>query len=160
MAQNNYNRVLGEIELKRQLERVGSIPKRFLTKAAKAGMKNPLKDAKANAPYETGMLEKGIKAILEKKPRKKTKSVYQLVFDRTFNPIFQKEISPEGKGKFGGKKETGYYPISMEYGFKRDPKFGGYREGEFFITHAVEKNRTDSYKKVINTILDQIDKLT
>jgi hypothetical protein len=37
-------------ELKRQIQRIGKVPKRVISKAAREGMKSPLKEARATAP--------------------------------------------------------------------------------------------------------------
>ena len=46
-------------ELK-SLEKLGKVPQKHVTSSARKGMNISLKDAKANAPYDTGMLKKGI----------------------------------------------------------------------------------------------------
>lgn len=152
----NYPEIEGFAELMRQLERVEKIPKSVVTKAAREGIKNPLKDAKAGAPEESGSLKNGIIKILEKTPRKKAKSVYRIVFDRAFNPIFQKPIKIPGI--FGGKKSTGYYPVSQEYGFKTGGN-KGYKEGLYFVREAMEKNQDDSARKMVRRLGKEIDKL-
>lgn len=47
-------------ELQKNLEKLGKVPQKHVTAAAKKGMNIVLKDAKANAPYDTGQLKKGM----------------------------------------------------------------------------------------------------
>lgn len=141
-------------QLVAQLRRLEKVPKSVTTKAAREGVKIPLKDAKASAPELSGSLRNGIIKILEKSPRGKAKSVYRIVFDRALNPIFQKPI--ENPGMYGGKKPTGYYPVSQEYGFQTA---NGYEPGKYFVREALAKNQADSEKKMIKRLGKEIDKL-
>lgn len=149
-----YPEIEGFAELMRQLERVEKVPKSVVTKAAREGIKDPLKDAKTNAPELSGSLKNGIIKILEKSPRGKAKSVFRIVFDRVFNPIFQKPI--ENPGMYGGENNTGYYPVSQEYGFKNAD---GYTPGLYFVRDALEKNKESSEKKIVRRLGKEIDKL-
>jgi hypothetical protein len=146
------NEIEGMDEILRQLRRIEKIPKSVATKAAREGIKDPMKDAKANAPESSGSLKNGIIKILEKSPRGKCKSVYRIVFDRAFNPLFQKPIV--NPGLYGGTKDTGYYPVSMEYGFKIK---GGFEPGLYFVREALAKNQAESEKKIINRLGKEID---
>lgn len=144
----------GMDELIRQLRRVEKIPKSVTSKAAREGIKEPLKDAKANAPELSGSLKNGIIKILEKSPRGKAKSVYRIVFDRAFNPIFQKPI--ENPGIYGGKRPMGYYPVSQEYGFQHK---SGFEPGIYFVRDALENNQASSERKIVQRLSKEIDKL-
>lgn len=144
----------GMDELIRQLRRVEKVPKSVTSKAAREGIKEPLKEAKSNAPEYSGSLRNGIIKILEKSPRGKAKSVYRVVFDRAFNPIFQKPIA--NPGIYGGKKPTGYYPVSQEYGFKHK---SGFEPGLYFVRDALENNQADSERKIVKRLVKEIDKL-
>lgn len=150
-----YPEIEGFAELMRQITRVEKVPKSVTSKAAREGIKKPLKDAKVNAPELSGSLKNGIIKILEKSPRGKSKSVYRIVFDRALNPIFQKPI--DSPGTFGGKKPTGYYPVSQEYGFKIGGE--GYQPGLYFVRDALEKNQEDSTRKIVQRLGKEIDKL-
>jgi hypothetical protein len=152
-----YPEIEGFAELMRQLQRVEKVPKSVVTKAAREGIKDPLKDAKAGAPELSGSLKNGIIKILEKSPKGKAKSVFRIVFDRAFKPIFQKPI--QNPGQYGARppKSTGYYPVSMEYGFKT--KGGGYEPGLYFVREAMEKNQEESAKKIVKRLGKEIDKL-
>lgn len=152
MARNTE--IEGFRELMRQLARVEKVPKSVTSKAAREGIKDPLRDAKNGAPERTGSLKNGIIKILEKSPRGRAKSVYRIVFDRAFNPIFQKPI--ENPGEYGGEKPTGYYPVSQEYGFKTAD---GYEPGLYFVREAMEKNQGQSQVKMVKRLGKEIDKL-
>jgi NifB/MoaA-like Fe-S oxidoreductase len=116
-----------------------------------------LNEARQNAPLGyTHQLEDGIIEVKEKD--KNGKSVRQVVMDKTKNSIFQKPISPDGKGTRGGKKDTAYYPTSVEFGFhvSKEKKV----PGQFFLHGSFKKNRAKS-RKIIRTGLSKaIDKLT
>ena len=58
---------------------------------------------------------------------------------------------------FGGEKNTGYYPVSMEYGFKRE---FDRREGEYFIAGAIEDNEKASSEKVVDVLVKEIRRIT
>jgi hypothetical protein len=154
---NNISEIEGFDELVAQFRRLEKIPRSVTTKAAREGIKDPLKDAKANAPELSGSLKNGIIKVFEKKPRGKAKSVFRVVFDRAFNPIFQKPIQNPGQHGASPPKSTGYYPVSMEYGFKT--KGGGYEPGLYFVREAMEKNQKESAKKIVKKLGKEIDKL-
>lgn len=151
MAGNTH--IEGLRELEAQFRRLERFPKSKISKAANAGMKQPYKDAKADAPIDIGNLKKGIKKIREKTPRTKPKVVYSLVFDRAFNSIFQKPVKNPGPGK----KDTAYYPVSQEYGyFTRN---GRYIPGFRFMRNALEENQSTSSKEIVRVLKDEVDKL-
>jgi hypothetical protein len=151
MAQHNH--IEGIDELNRQLRRLEKFPKSKVAKAANAGMKEPLREAKLGAPVDIGNLKRGIKKIREKSPRSKAKVVFSIVFDRAFNPFFQKKVNNPGPGK----KDTAYYPVSQEYGFFA--KNGRYIPGYRFIRKALENNQIASAKKIVQVLRDEVDKL-
>lgn len=156
MGNGIFVEVEGTNELQRQLERVGEIKKSVITKAARQGIDMILPDAIAGAPEKSGNLKKGIKKRLERpKKRSKYKSVYRIIFDTKMTDIFRKDI--KNPGIYGGKNTTGYYPISMEYGFLRK---NGYREGEYFIANAIEKNKIASGEKVVDVLVKEIRRIT
>jgi hypothetical protein len=140
-------------ELEAQFKRLEKFPKSKVAKAANAGMKEPLKDSKANAPVDIGNLKRGIMKIREKSPRSKAKVVYSIVFDRAFNRIFQKPVQNPGPGK----KTTAYYPVSQEYGFFA--KNGRYIPGFRFIRKSLEQNQITSAKKIVDVLRQEVDKL-
>lgn len=136
-------KVEGMKELEKSLKKLGKVPQKHVTASAKKGMNISLKDSRANAPYDTGMLKKGI-VLKGERSRTKAKKVYRVVFDRAYNDVFQK------KNKDG--KITGYYPVSQEYGFfARDGKYiPGYR----FISDSL----TDNVSKIEKTIVSEMKK--
>ncbi len=105
-----------------------------------------LKDSKANAPYDTGMLKKGI-VMKGERARAKGKKVYRIVFDRNMNDVFQK---PNKEGKV-----TGYYPISQEYGFFA--KNGRYIPGYRFIHDSLIDNTSKIEKTIVSEMQKRID---
>lgn len=135
-------KIEGMKELQKSLKKLGTVPQKAVTPAARKGMNVALKSAEANAPVDVGNLRLGMKLIGEKaKPGKK---VYRLVFDERFNKFFQK--------KNADGKITGYYPISQEYGyFARN---GKYIPGLYFV----EKSLTSNAKKIEKTIVDEMQK--
>ena len=136
-------RIEGMKQLEKSLKKLGKVPQKHVTASSKKGMNIVLKDAKANAPYDTGMLKKGIKLVGERS-RTKGKKVYRVVFDRAMNDVFQKK-NTEGK-------ITGYYPVSQEYGFFA--KNGRYIPGYRFISDSL----TDNVSKIEKTIVGEMKK--
>lgn len=142
MARNTF-RIEGIEEINKGLRQLGKIPQRHVTSSARKGMNVVLKDARANAPFEEGHLKKGMKLQGERSRQKATK-VYQVVFDRRYNHIFQK--------KNASGQITGYYPVSQEYGYFA--KNGRYIPG-FRFTH---KALTSNVRTVERTIVSEMKK--
>lgn len=140
-------KIEGIKELNRSLKRLGEVPQKHVTSSVRKGMNISFKDAKVKAPIDTGELKGGIKMIGEKS-RIKGKKVYQIVFDRAKNDVFQK------KNKEG--KVIGYYPASMEYGFFA--KNGRYIPGYHFLKNALEENSSKIQKTIIKDMQNKIDK--
>lgn len=136
-------RIEGMKQLEKSIKKLGEVPQKHVTASARKGMNIVLKDAKANAPYDTGMLKKGI-VLKGERSRSKGKKVYRVVFDRAMNDVFQK------KNKEG--KITGYYPVSQEYGFFA--KNGRYIPGYRFIHNSL----TDNVRKIEKTIVGEMKK--
>jgi uncharacterized protein YabN with tetrapyrrole methylase and pyrophosphatase domain len=135
-------KIEGMKELERAIKKLGKVPQNAVTPAARKGMNIALKDAKGQAPVDTGELKTGMKLVGEKGP--KGKKVYRIVFDRAKNEIFQK------KNKEG--KITGYYPVSQEYGYMTTS--GRYIPGFRFV----EKGLTQNANKIEKTIVDEMSK--
>lgn len=138
-----YFKVEGMRELQKDLEKIGKVPQKHVTASSKKAMNIVLKQSRANAPVDTGMLKKGIKLVGER-AKVKGKKIYRVVFDRNMNDVFQK------KNKEG--KVTGYYPVSQEYGFFA--KNGRYIPGYRFIHDSL----ADNTQKVEKTIVDEMKK--
>ena len=136
-------RIEGMKQLEKSIKKLGKVPQKHVTTSARKGMNIVLKDAKANAPYDTGMLKKGI-VLKGERSRSKGKKVYRVVFDRAMNDVFQKK-NAEGK-------ITGYYPVSQEYGFFA--KNGRYIPGYRFISDSL----TDNVSKIEKTIVGEMKK--
>jgi hypothetical protein len=139
-------KIEGMKELERSMKRLGKVPQKSVTKAAKAGARIPLKSARANAPVDTSDLKSG---LVLKGERRKTpgKKVYQVVFDKNKNHIFVK-MSKDGK--------RSYYPASMEYGYiTRD---GGYVPGYRFLSKSITTNEREIEKKMVDVLSKDIDK--
>jgi hypothetical protein len=139
-------RIEGMKQLEKSIKKLGEVPQKHVTASARKGMNIVLKDAKANAPYDTGMLKKGIKLVGERS-RTKGKKVYRVVFDRAMNDVFQKK-NTEGK-------ITGYYPVSQEYGFFA--KNGRYIPGYRFISDSLTNNVSKIEKTIVGEMKKRID---
>lgn len=140
-------KIKGMKELQKSFKKLGEVPQKCVTPAARKGMNIPLKSAKNNAPVDAGELKKGMKLVGEKS-RIKGKKVYQVVFDRAKNNIFQK--------KNAAGQVVGYYPASMEHGFFA--KNGRYIPGYHFLKRAMEDNKGAIEKKVVEEATKQVDK--
>lgn len=132
--------------LQRDLKKLGKVPQKHVTASARKGMNIVLKDAKANAPYDTGMLKKGMKLDGEKS-RYKGKKVYKVIFDPAMNDVFQKK---NAKGEV-----TGYYPVSQEYGFFA--KNGRYIPGFRFLHNSLANNAQRMEKTIVTNMKQKID---
>lgn len=145
--------VSGLQELQSQFERIGKMPKKYLTRAAKQGSDGPLKTAKADAPVgKTGLLKKGLHRKMET-PNKRNKAVYRI----KWNPNYTEQYLKPTTGAYGGKTPFAYYPHSVEYGFKSK---NGRIQGQYFVTKAIEKTEKDSAQKIIDSLSDSIEELT
>jgi len=138
-------KIEGMKELEKSLKKLGKVPQKYVTSAAKKAMTISLKDAKANAPYETGMLKKGI-VLKGERSRTKSKKVYRIVFDKAMNDVFEKEY---GDGK------RGFYPVFQEYGYFT--KNGRYIPGFRFISDSLINNVSKIEKTIISTMQKKID---
>jgi len=139
-------KVEGMKELQKSLDKLGKVPQKHVTSSAKKAMNIVLKESKANAPYDTGELKKGI-ILAGEKAKVKAKKVYRIVFDRAKNDIFQK------KNKEG--KVTGYYPVSQEYGyFARN---GRYIPGYRFISDSMINNAGKVERTIVTEMKKKID---
>jgi hypothetical protein len=141
-------------ELQAQFNKLSKMPKKYLTKAGRAGIADDLRDAKANAPTgETGNLKKSIKKKMET-PNKRNKGVYRLQFDTKATPLFRKPTT----GVYGGKTPYAYYPSSVEYGYKG--KHGHVKvKTMYWADKVLRQNESSSLKKVVDSLSDSIDEL-
>lgn len=140
-------KIEGMEELEKTIRKLGKLPQKCVTPAAKKGAMIALKAAKANAPFLTGALEEGI-VLKGEKTRRKGKKVYQVTMNPAMNDVFVKTTKD-------GKRY--YYPASMEYGFiTRD---GGYSPGFHYLRDALVDNKTAIERTVVDELAKQIDKL-
>lgn len=103
------------IKFKKTCDRLGEkVAIKAANKAAQKGSNIVIKAVRAAAPKDTGALKNGFKKKKEHS-RLRGKAVYGYAMDKSKNDIFQKQIKEPGK--YGGKKDTAYYPASVEYGF-------------------------------------------
>jgi hypothetical protein len=145
-------KIIGLQELQSQFERVGKMPKKYLNKAAREGIADPLRDAKASAPVgKTGILKKSIKRTMET-PNKRNKGVYRIAYDPKYSDVFQKPTT----GVYGGKTPYAYYPSSVEYGYKT--KFGK-TKGQFNLMKAVARHEKSSTQKVVDSLNKSLTQL-
>ncbi len=142
----NKFKIEGMDKLQKSLDKLGKVPQKHVSAASKKGMTISLRNSRANAPYDTGMLKKGI-ILKGEKSETKGKKVYRVVFDSAMNDVFQK------KNKDG--KVSGYYPVSQEYGFFA--KNGRYIPGFRFIHDSLSENTQKIGSTIITTMKSKID---
>ena len=136
----------GMKELQKSIKKLGEVPQKCVTPAAKKGMNIALKAAKPLTPVEEGNLKKGLK-LKGEKSRLKGKKVYQVTFSSSMNDIFVK-VSKDGK--------RSYYPASQEYGYFA--KNGRYIPGFHFLKKSLSNNSSSITKKIIYEMSKNIDK--
>lgn len=139
-------KIEGMKELQKSMKKLGSVPQKHVTSSARKGMNIVLKDAKANAPYDTGDLKKGM-ILKGEKSRYKGKKVYKVIFDPKMNDVFQK--------KNASGEVTGYYPFSQEYGFFT--KNGRYIPGFRFVRDSLTDNVGKIEKVIVSEMKKKID---
>jgi hypothetical protein len=140
-------KIEGMKELEKAIKKLGQVPQKAVTPAARKGMNIAIKDARIKAPVDTGEIKDGMKLIGEK-AKGKGKKVYRIVFDRAKNNVFQKK-NEEGK-------VTGYYPVSQEYGFFA--RNGRYVPGFHFAEKSLTQNANKIEKNIVDEMGKQIDK--
>lgn len=153
MVKVNF-KVEGMRELNRSLEKLGKVPQKHVTSSAKKGMNIVLKQAKQEAPEETGALRKGI-MLKGEKSRYKAKKVYKIIFDPSMNDIFQKPVKNVGESGSPNAKNPAYYPHSQEYGFFA--RNGKYIPGFRFIHDSLTDNAEKMAKTIVSTMKKKID---
>lgn len=147
MAKKVRFEIEGMKELEETIRKLGQLPQKCVSAAAKKGATIVFKAAKENAPFLSGDLEGGI-ILKGEKVRKKGKKVYDIMMDPAKNDIFVKETKD-------GKRY--YYPASQEYGFlTRD---GGYVPGVHFLRDSITENVDRIVKETVKVLAKQIDKL-
>ena len=140
-------KIEGVEELEKTIRKLGKLPQKCVTKAAKKGAQIALKAAKQKAPFLTGALEEGI-ILKGEKTKKKGKKVYQVTMNPVMNDVFVKTTKD-------GKRY--YYPASQEYGFIT--KNGGYVPGFHYLRDSLVDNKERIEKTVVDVLAKEIDKL-
>lgn len=126
-------------------------PRQALAKGVRKGANKILKDAKADAPVYTGVMQKALKLQTEKGNTKKLKVVIDVTFDTGYTYHFRgQDREPPAKTNF-------YYPTPEEYGYKL--KKGGYVPGHYFLKNARDTNDNSFPATVEQALNDEIDKL-
>lgn len=133
--------------LEKTIRKMGGLPQKCVTKAARKGGNVVMREVKATAPVDTGTLKSGIKLKAEKS-HIKGKKMYQVTFSSDMNDVFQKK-NTDGK-------ITGYYPVSMEYGFFA--KNGRYIPGYRFMRKSADSKAAEMSGVTIKTLADDVDK--
>lgn len=139
--------VEGMEDIIKALRKMGEVPQKHVTKAAKKAMQPVLKAAKAGAPVDTGELQSG--TILKgERSRTRGKKVYRIIFDPKKNDIFQ------SKNEAG--EVNGYYPVSQEYGYFT--KSGAYIPGYAFIRDPFNASQKQIERTIVKVMGDEIEK--
>lgn len=140
-------KIEGMKKLERAIKRLGKLPQKCVTKAARSGATVALRAARANAPIDKGDLRGGI--ILKGERRTKLgKKVYDIMMDPAKNDIFVK-MSADGKTRY-------YYPASQEYGFIA--RNGRYIPGYGFLKRSITENARPIEKRTVDVLSNEIDK--
>lgn len=147
MARRVKVEIEGLKELERTIRKLGKLPQKCVTPAARKGARIALRAARDRAPWETGELSNGI-IIKGERARKKGKKVYQVTMDPAKNDIFVKTTAD-------GKRY--YYPASQEYGFIT--KDGGYVPGLHYLRNSIDDNKAEIERVTVQELAKQIDKL-
>jgi hypothetical protein len=151
---NIFFRVEGMKELQKSLKKLGKVPQKHVTSTSKKAMNIVLRQAKKDAPEETGALKQGM-ILHSEKSRYKAKKVYQVIFDPSMNDVFQKPVQNVGESGSPNAKNPAYYPMSQEYGFfARD---GRYIPGYRFIHDSFQSNVPQIEKTIVSEMKKKID---
>lgn len=157
--------IQGFAELLNMVNQLGQVPRRIVRSATRAGASLDLRAARAYAPIgygyiarkgqygETGALRSGI-VLKEERTSSNGKAVFDIRMNNAKNDIFQKPIKQPGK--YGGENSKGYYPTSMEYGFKTAK---GHWEGIHYLKNSADSNSDAVKQAIINKALDSIDQV-
>jgi len=149
-----YFKVEGMKELQKSLKKLGKVPQKHVTSTSKKAMNIVLRQAKKDAPEETGALKQGM-ILHGEKSRYKAKKVYQVIFDPSMNDVFQKPVKNVGESGSPHAKNPAYYPFSQEYGFfARD---GKYIPGFRFLHNSLANNAQKMEKSIVDTMKKKID---
>ena len=138
------------------LRRMGGAPPKVANKAASKAATVVRKATRNAAPVRTGTLKRAIRRNGERS-RVRGKKVYDLYFDPAYNDRLQKPI--RNPGQYGGKKNTAYYPASMEYGFLTRAGGGIRFEGLHFMRGAADDSEAQARAAATQAALTEINKI-
>jgi HK97 gp10 family phage protein len=145
MAKASF-KIQGMDKLRSDLNKLGKVPQKHVTASARKGMNIVLRDARSNAPHDTGDLKKGI-ILAGERAKTKGKKVFRVVFDRKMNDIFQR--------KDENGRVVAYYPVSQEYGYFT--KNGRYIPGFRFIHGSLRNNYQRASQVMVDTMKTKMD---
>ena len=151
----------GMDDLQKSIKRLGGLPQKYVTKAAKKGNLIAKKSAKKGGWIDqTGNLRKGIIQKGEK-TRTKGKKVYQVTIDPAMNDVFQKSTTTGKRRIRRGKKVSYgdggyYYPASQEFGFVA--KSRRYVPGFSFMEKSLTENKGQIEKVTIEVLEREMEK--
>lgn len=138
-------KMLGYEKIERDLKKLAKLPQTAVTKSAKAGANVAFKYAKQKVPVDTGDMRKGL--VLKPEKRSKLgKKVYFISYKKSMNDTFV---------KIYGDNKRAYYPASQEWGFT---VMGHYTPGYRTLRKAIDTNKSEITKSVLETFGKEIDK--
>ena len=141
------------------LAKLGGVPQRCVTKAARQGATAVKSRISAMAPVRTRSLKRGMELRGERHRGKRGKKVYEVRFRRDMNDVFQKTIKAPGT-RGGSGKPSAYYHSSVEYGFMTRHPEGGFRyvEGQHFMRAAAEAIEPTVQRMMMRSLCDEMEK--
>jgi HK97 gp10 family phage protein len=156
------NKIDGMDDLQKSLKKLGALPQKCVSSAARKGAKIWLNAVKARAPVDTGELKSGI-ILKSEKRSKKGKKVFDVEMDPAKNDVFVK-MHRAGKGSSAvrnkktklGSETRSYYPASQEFGyFLRN---GEYMPGLHFMKSGAEETATAAETVIVGELTKNIEK--
>lgn len=145
-------KVEGLEELQAQFNKLGKMPKKYLTKAGRDGIADSERMVKAMAPKgKTGNLKKSIKKKMET-PNKRNKAVYRLRYDPKYTDVFRKKTT----GAYGSKWPYAYYPASVEYGYL-GPNGHVKVKTMHWADKALQSTEQGSMQKTVDSLNNSLD---
>lgn len=136
----------GMRELVDSIERMGKVPQKCVTAAARQGANVALRAARMLAPKDSGALKKGL-TVKKERSRTKGKAVFDVVPSAKKNSIFVKES--------GAKRY--YYPASMEFGFRGKKSGEKVYQGRHYLLKGLTNNAAEVERVVIKVLTERID---
>lgn len=154
MASNNAKvdiKIEGLEKLVKDMANAGrKIQGKTLGKAARAGAKIALADARLNAPEDTGLLKSAL-VLRADKSRKRGKKVYSV----TYEPKKALHMLVDSN-KTKGDNKLIFYPAVQEYGYITKGK--KFVPGTHFMKKSLDDNKSEIEAVVIDTLIDELEK--